>query len=737
MGQAEPSIPALQRQLLRVSSDKERISILLQLGNAYIDRDGEHTADLDSGLLYIGRAAGISTPMKDPHWEARCYYSYSKAYREKGMLNEGKAAILKAVQILQPVNLPDDLADVLMENGNYYSVDAEEQLKEKIGLYEQAADLYHKAGDKKKEAYALRMTGDCYHCWGKFQEALRILHRALTLYKETGRKDLQGLYDLLGIIATSTGDYSQGMTYGLMAVRTAEEQHDSSLQLCTIYNRLGITYYHLGDFKQALDCSRKGMTIASRYKDTASILIISTNIVGTYLKTGQPRQALALLNYIVDIYKQPVFKDRLWISANMVKCYVEMGEYDKAKAFIPRLQALSGQMSAYNYYQTMIYEALISYYLSIRQYGNASYYCSLQTDVCKKIGLVNVLSQNYLRWFRADSALKNYPAAIKHYQEYKIMNDSLFHVTKAGQIARLEVQFDIDKKDKDIRLKQQNIELLTRQGLLQQAALKQARFTRNVIVSGAVLLLLVLVLGFNRYQLKQQNNKQLQQKQKEIYKQNLSLQELITTQDKLLEEKEWLVKEIHHRVKNNLQIVMSLLNTQASYLHDADALEAISESKHRMQAISLIHQKLYQSENMALIDMQTYTRELIGYLKDSFEDIQRVYFDLQIAQVKLDVSQAVPVGLILNEALTNAIKYAFRKDEKGTIVVSLQYALDTQLILTVADNGKGFPPGFDVRTQGTMGTRLMETLAEQLEGTITIREEHGISVIVSFKQQIG
>lgn len=317
------------------------------------------------------------------------------------------------------------------------------------------------------------------------------------------------------------------------------------------------------------------------------------------------------------------------------------------------------------------------------------------------------------------------------------MNDSLFQIAKAGQIARLQVRFDIDKKDKDIRLQQQSIELLTRQGQLQRSALKEARLTRNVIISGAIMLLLLLVLGGSRYLMKQQNNRQLRQKQDEIYQQNLSLQQLITTQDKLLEEKEWLLKEIHHRVKNNLQIVMSLLNTQAAYLHDADALEAIRESKHRMQAISLIHQKLYQSENMALIDMQTYTRELISYLKDNFEGIQRIYFDLQIAPVQLDVAQAVPVGLILNEALTNAIKYAFPENRQGTVVVSLLCTLDSQFILSIADNGQGFPPAFDVSVQGSMGTRLMETLAEQLEGTISIRQEQGVSVIVSFKQQIG
>src|SRR5262249_22759774 len=144
---------------------------------------------------------------------------------------------------------------------------------------------------------------------------------------------------------------------------------------------------------------------------------------------------------------------------------------------------------------------------------------------------------------------------------------------------------------------------------------------------------------------RQKNNKMVTQKNEQL--------------QYLLKEKEWLVREIHHRVKNNLQIVMSLLNSQSAYIDNEPALTAIHDSQHRVQAMSLIHQKLYNSENLSSIEMSNYIRELAYNLRDSFNAGKHIRFNFNIESIEMDVSQAVPVGLILNEAITNSIKYAF------------------------------------------------------------------------------
>lgn len=164
-------------------------------------------------------------------------------------------------------------------------------------------------------------------------------------------------------------------------------------------------------------------------------------------------------------------------------------------------------------------------------------------------------------------------------------------------------------------------------------------------------------LIYNRYRLKRRSNLVLEQKQGEINAQNELLR-------KILNEKEWLLREIHHRVKNNLQIVISLLNTQSAYLDNEDALVAIRNSQNRMHAMSLIHQKLYQSDNLAEIDMKWYIKELVDYMIECFGTDNKIQFTLETEAIKLDVAQAVPLGLILNEAISNVIKYAFPADKK-------------------------------------------------------------------------
>ncbi len=189
-------------------------------------------------------------------------------------------------------------------------------------------------------------------------------------------------------------------------------------------------------------------------------------------------------------------------------------------------------------------------------------------------------------------------------------------------------------------------------------------------------------------------------------------------------------------MKNNLQIAISLLNTQIAYLDNDAATEAIRESQHRMYAMSLIHQKLYQSDKLTLINMASYIRELLDYLDDNFNASRHIRFDLQVASpVELEVTQAVPVGLILNEAITNAIKYAFPNGEKGNVAIFMDYSGENRLLLSVRDNGVGLPARFEASENDSFGISLMRGLARQLNGTFHIESIGGVAVTIEFPDE--
>ena len=314
----------------------------------------------------------------------------------------------------------------------------------------------------------------------------------------------------------------------------------------------------------------------------------------------------------------------------------------------------------------------------------------------------------------------------------KNLHDSLFNATKNKQIQELQIQYETDKKDKEIRFKQQDISLLTNKTQLQDVNLKKAGLTRNIIIISAIVLLSLLFMG---YRFKQRHNVKLQLQQEEINEQNQQLQIVSAKQQKLIAEKEWLVKEIHHRVKNNLQIVISLLNVQSGYLDSPSALNAIQESRERMEAIALIHQKLYQTDYGTLIKMKSYIGEMVGYLRN-FADAGRIRFLLEIDDVSMDVSQAVPLALILNEAITNALKYAFPGDSEGTITIILSGLETENILLKVMDNGKGFPENFDFFGNKSLGIQLMKLFSEQLEGDLHFENKNGVQITLAFNRKL-
>jgi PAS domain S-box-containing protein len=202
-----------------------------------------------------------------------------------------------------------------------------------------------------------------------------------------------------------------------------------------------------------------------------------------------------------------------------------------------------------------------------------------------------------------------------------------------------------------------------------------------------------------------------------------------------LREKEVLLQEIHHRVKNNLQVVSSLLNLQSGYVDDPQALEIFRDSQNRVRSMALVHEKLYQSQDLARINFAEYVRNLATYLFRTYSaQARRITLSTQVDDVSLGIDAAVPCGLVLNELISNALKHAFPDGQEGKIRVELAASGDGQVTLTVSDDGVGFPAGLDFHSTTSLGLQLVKTLVYQLAGTVDLRNGHGTEFRITFSE---
>lgn len=202
-----------------------------------------------------------------------------------------------------------------------------------------------------------------------------------------------------------------------------------------------------------------------------------------------------------------------------------------------------------------------------------------------------------------------------------------------------------------------------------------------------------------------------------------------------LAEKEVLLQEIHHRVKNNLQVISSLLKLQSRYIQDSHLSEMLKESQNRVRSMALVHEQLYQSKDLSNIDFAEYIQNLAHNLFQAYEiHAEGVKLQTNIAPCSLNIDTAVPCGLIINELVTNALKYAFKGQSKGKINIDFTWESNRLCVLTVSDSGIGFPQDLDYRKARTLGLRLVGSLVKQIRGRIELLETAGTTFRITFRQ---
>jgi two-component sensor histidine kinase len=528
---------------------------------------------------------------------------------------------------------------------------------------------------------------------------------------------MQGALSLLGRLYYEQGDYKQALHYELMALKIATNSSDDNVRLiCQINNNIGYTYFKLNENQKALQYFLQSLKIAEQEKDNATVYLLAANVADAYLKLNAPSEAVKFFQHITKKYAIPAELKYeggdYGISQTYLKIYMALKQYDKARLYCDELIRQTTNPNINLYPLSLYYELIAKYYIETADYEIAQYYLKKDKDLVGSLKNLSGIAQNYNLWFSLDTASGKYKEAIGDLIKANAVKDSIFDETKSRQIAQLDVEFETEKKEGQINL-------LNQKAILESTKLKQADFVKNVTVAGVILLLIIAGLLYKQSHLRKKSNVLVTHK-------NQQLQSLLT-------EKEWLLKEVHHRVKNNLHTVICLLESQARYLEE-DALRAIESSQNRIFAMSLIHQKLYQSDDIGTIDIDNYLRELTNYLSDSFGSPANISIQLQLEKVKLNLSQAIPLGLIVNEAITNSFKYAFPNKCAGKITIELKQT-DNHIRLIIADNGIGMRLAGNDNLPKSLGLDLMRGLTSELQGRIRIENDKGTRINLFFPME--
>lgn len=719
-GQSPKASPEkLQFLPQKAGADTNRVRYLLNMGSYYLFKPGEYKNDLDSAFPYLQRAKDLSDSLNYPRWQHESLLILGEYYFEASDIPRGKACFMQMINDYRKSGDKLSEANTWVKMGDHFSNrDLDTVGDPMVNAYKEAALIYRQLNDHYNETWIRKAIANAHLLQGNLSLAEKELLEVLALQKEYGLTNLHYTYHLLSAVYRVKGNLEKALFYSLEMVKNMEKTGDRS-SAGFFYELLGQNYWDLGVMDKSMEYNWKALEEFKKmsYTPKISIYNVSGRIAHGLIRQGRAKEALDFFKHIL-VQIQPVFViENRDVDIYLGDCYAAMKEYDLAEKHYLRMISWEERVSA-NALKIAAYNTIGQFYLDRHQYEKARFYLSKMLLLSPGIAPIASLRDTYLLLFDVDSATGHPEQAIKNYQQYKILNDSLFNLAKSRQIEELQIQYETAQKEKDISL-------LRAQSINQQQDLKQEGLLRKVALGGIVFLLIIVILVYNRYRLKQNSNARLQVQQNEINQKNVSLQFLVA-------EKEWLLKEMHHRVKNNLQIVISLLNTQSCYLDNEMALLAIRESQQRMQAISLLHQRLYQTEKLDFVDISDYLYELVDRLRDSFNYGHRVLFDLQIENVDLDASQALPLGLILNEAVSNSMKHAFPGDMEGTISVSLRHIADKNLyILSIRDDGQGLPLGFDHK-QDSFGLSLMQGLCEQLGGSFHLESHLGVTIEITF-----
>ncbi|WP_461131190.1 sensor histidine kinase [Spirosoma aerophilum] len=580
---------------------------------------------------------------------------------------------------------------------------------------------------------------------GLFDESILCAQAAITYYTQAHRPGyVARVYHNLGLLYKTMGEdqrvkahLEKGIFYMQKAI-SINQSLKADLLLAENYINLGIIYEDLNELERGRECFMKAIAINDAiHAKPEAYRVIYNNLGKNSNVQGRYEEAIGFLNKALKINLELNRTTSLVHNyRNLSTAYQALRKADKAMYYGEKAIQLV-EISKDAPLTWSVYKMMSMMYASFGKYEKAYHYSvqhkriedSLMTleksrSVARLEGQYEVKKSNELATIQANLALAK-AREIARIESIKEKEIATIQAEKSRRIAELSAEAEIEKTRAvaEVQAKYETQRRISQIAVLDEQNQQQTRQVQFMGGSMGLLILLLSILVGQYWALRRANMRL--SAQNEIITSNS--EQLVSQSDQL----RTLMKELHHRVKNNLAIVSSLLTLQANGLTDEKAIQALRKGQQRVQAMSLIHQRLYQTDRVTIVNIREYLTDLAESLMQAY-GYESDNFDLQVdvALDELDVDVAMPLGLIVNELITNSFKYAFANQERPLLRIKLDYAegaLEPGITLEVQDNGPGIKAADWQRTgsRTSFGKRLVTSLTEQLEGNFELDTHNG------------
>lgn len=605
------------------------------------------------------------------------------------------------------------------------------ELHAKAIRYEEAAtrmlkvvDYYRSTGNQVELVAALRTAGGYQKDAVKFDEALVLFSEAEQVYKKLN--DIEGQIDCInarGIIHKDLHNYSQALPLYYQAYELARKK-DLPLKFAATCVNIGVVLKNEENFKEALNYYRKAEVIYIDEGNYDGLANIYNNIGNIYRQQKKFSRSLEYFELALVNRKKSGNLDRLSYTYNNIGIvYTEQKKYKLALEMFSKAE---DEKIAFKDYGTLAstYLNISEVYLATNDELKYYYYADLAEKLARRYALDEIVRDIRVNHGRFEAQNGNFKKAYSHLSSVFQEMDTLDEKSQRILTSVLQAHFREKQSQNEIS------ELSIANGTLSDEKLEleqQQRVSRTLIWLLLGVLLVLFLISF----LLLRNRRFLKEQKRLLEETNEQLRQ--TTLGK--EEKETLLKEIHHRVKNNLQIIKSLIRLQKAGLDDERMIDILQEFEQRVSAMALVHESLYKSNDLTSVNVSSYYENLIKDLITAYKVRQNIQSNISVNIGDLGLDTLVPLGLLTNEIISNSLKHAFKDDENGIITVDLKKIEGNRFELLIGDNGRGFNFEDQRAQESTLGTELIVALIEQLDGMYEFINENGAFYKITFEPQ--